>query len=113
MLDEKIRKELIEKHGPLGEWTAPEFEGRPHSGAIVVVKKPTGSDYRAFTAKVARDTGNREAAIRDLVRQCVVYPDSETADRIFDEYPAAPLELSSSLTELAGGGGGGARIVKN
>jgi hypothetical protein len=113
MLNEEKRKELIEKYGPLGEWTAPEFPGRQFSGETVVVKKPPSSDYRAFVAKVAKDASNKEAAIRDLVRVCVVFPDASTAEQIFDEYPAATLELSGAVTELAGGGGDGARIRKN
>lgn len=107
MLDDKTRAELIEKHGPIGEWTAPD-------GRTVAVRKPTSSDYRAFIAKVANDKSNKEAEIRDLVRKCVAFPDGAAADSIFDEYPAGPLELSAAITELAGGGeGNGARIRKN
>jgi hypothetical protein len=113
MLSEEKRKELKAAHGRIAEWDVPNDEGQPFAGETVVVKKPKSADYRAFVAAVAKDAANKEAAIRDLVRLCVVHPDGQVADQIFDEYPAAPLEISAAITQLAGGGGEGARIRKN
>lgn len=113
MLDQDTLGKLKEKYGKIGEWDDPE-------GRTVAVKKPAPETYRAFIAKVAKDGSNKEAAIRDLVRECVIFPmradgtgDTEKADAIFDDYPAGPLELSSAVTILAGGGGDGARIRGN
>lgn len=113
MLDQATLKKLNEKYGKIGEWEDPE-------GRTVAVKKPTSAAYRAFIARVAKDGSDKEAAIRDLVRECVVFPmkedgapDTDRADAIFEDYPAGPLELSGAVTKLAGGTGDGARIRGN
>jgi len=106
MLDTKTIEGLKEKHGAVADMEAPD-------GRTIVIKRPKGHVYNAFMGKVTKDGANKATALLDLVRECVVYPESETeiAD-ILDTYPAMVGPLSGAITEMAGGTGE-ARLRKN
>jgi hypothetical protein len=106
MLDEKIRKELIEKHGPIAEIDDP-------TGRTLAARAPSGPAQLAFATKVAKENANKAQAILDLVRECSVYPEAEQERSSFiADNPLLAMSLGGSITEMATGGVEG-RIRKN
>lgn len=105
MLDARTLEELKTKHGAVADLEV-------EDGRVIVVRKPTGAQYTAFTGKVMKDGANRAGALSDFVRECVVYPAEAEATKILDDYPAIIGPLSGVITEMAGGSRE-ARIRKN
>lgn len=102
MLDDKTRAQLQEKYGTIAEADAPD-------GTTVAIRKPDAPEYRAYIAKLAKDSGNKEAAIRDIVRESAVYPqtadgkpDGTAIDSTFDRFPGLPLAFGGAITEMTG-----------
>jgi hypothetical protein len=82
------------EHGPRGR----KIQVVETDLGIVIVKRPHSALFRRFSDKGSMKT----ADLDQLVRPCVVYPDSSTLDRILDELPATLLRLANSVSELAG-----------
>jgi hypothetical protein len=65
----------------------------------VILKRPIMAVYRRYQDKQSTKTQDMELM---LVRPCVVYPEAEKLDRIFEELPATLITLASAVTTLAG-----------
>lgn len=102
MLDDKTYQELKHKHGRIAE--AETLDGRD-----LAIKKPDADSFRAYIVKLTKDNTNKEAAMRDLVRECAVYPrkedgatDHDAVDSILNDFPGFPLAFAAAINEMSG-----------
>jgi len=83
-------------HGPEGTHILVLDTGTEHGS--VILKRPHKARYRAYQEKRNTKTEDTEA----LVRSCIVYPDAERLDRLFDELPGSLGRFGLAMAKLAG-----------
>lgn len=95
--EDQIAK-LKEQHGDL----YPVSVELPSDGEVeFVVRSPTKAEYSVFL-KESLDESVRHAALRRLVRPCVLFPQGEDLTGLVERFPALHETLGKSILELAG-----------
>jgi hypothetical protein len=102
MLNEETYQKLRDKYGTIAEVDADD-------GRTLAIKKPSADSFRAFVVKLTKDGTNKEAAIRDMVRENAVYPakqdgtpDVDAIDALIEEYPGLPMALGGAVNDMSG-----------
>lgn len=99
MLTEEQIRELKAKHGASGLYA---FETEL---GVVVLRTPTRPEFSRFVDTANQEGGSRSAAMLDLVRACVAYPEPKDFESIIDRRPGYVVQFAAKLQELAGNSG--------
>lgn len=84
------------EHGPVGTHLLVLDTETEHGS--VILKRPNKARYRAFMER--KNTKTEDIEI--MVRSCIVYPDADRIDRLFDDLPGALVRFGSAMATLAG-----------
>ncbi len=68
----------------------------------MVFRKPTRAIWADFLESVAKAKGTHDGAYRRMCLACLLYPEQEKAEHIFNEYAALTVTVGDALAELAG-----------
>lgn len=71
--------------------------------SAVVAKQPPEAEWRRLVEASTGDKGgSRARALVTFTRACIVWPDADSLDRIFEERPALLERFGDALTDIAG-----------
>lgn len=84
------------QHGPVGTHLLVLDTETEHGS--VILKRPNKARYRAFQEK--RNTKTED--LESLVRSCIVYPNPDRIDRMFEDLPGALARFGKAMAVLAG-----------
>jgi len=76
-----------------------------HEATGTVYRCPNRTEMRFFINATARSGGRGgdfALAVEGLVLNCVIYPDRDTANQIFERKPGVPMVVVDQLQKLAG-----------
>jgi hypothetical protein len=100
MLDENTIASLKAEHGEL--FMIETTEEHAADLFIVCKLKQLHVHYDAFQAAVADEDANRMGAIKNFLRDVVVYPERSELNARFERFPALPLTYYKSVAAEAG-----------
>lgn len=84
---------LGDKHGELAHVV--------YQGKDIVLRKPTGGEYKRFRA-LSFNEKKRDTALEVLVRDTMVYPAKADIDALFEEFPAVGEVVGPEAIRMAG-----------
>jgi hypothetical protein len=71
--------------------------------SAVVAKQPPEAEWRRLVEASTSDKGGgRARALVTFTRSCIVWPDADALDAIFEERPALLERFGDALTDIAG-----------
>ncbi len=71
--------------------------------SAVVAKQPPEAEWRRLVEASTSDKGGGKArALVTFTRSCIIWPDADALDAIFEERPALLERFGDSLTDIAG-----------
>jgi hypothetical protein len=100
MENELLLDELVTEHGELGRKIAAVFA--PHTGDMVVVRKPSKAAFRSYQSNAASGKQSLEQVMVQLIAGCLIHPSKEEFNKLQDETPALLSKANNAAVKLAG-----------